>query len=503
MQSFVLVLVSFLFFLKTYSTAPEEISSIDVLFLSILLSVILLMQLIILRISRKSLLIEKIIFSLFGSINIFSIHIILFSWFLNMGPLIVFIAFGIAFFILFTIANIIQDNAWGGKAVSGLLIVGYLIIVVNNYSTLLPFLKKPDKTSFVSENVQHLEFVKKPNVYFLAFDSLIPRSLMSKHLDINDSEYHRLLDENVRSFKNTFSDASPTKPSLNSLMALDHEYFLNLPREAHFKLYNGHIRSPLFEAFSKNGYVTNTLYNSKYFGKEKGAHIDNYWVNIGVSICEFFDEITAKFFFFNYCNIVKSDFVKNTMADFGYTEEKDRFTYMLRVMQSQLKSGTPQLFLTYTFSPGHTKWTYVTDSSDDYKEFQEEYKIGSKVVAQYLIRLFKFMKKYDPSGVVVLIGDHGALLSRTSSFDDKPEFYIQDRYGIFGGIYPKNACKEYIDNMNEVFVTPTKIASVLLECVSGGGQVFKNKKPIFPLYINEDTEEGIYGTVKFEDFLYE
>ena len=78
-------------------------------------------------------------------------------------------------------------------------------------------------------NIQHVSFRETPNLYFISFESLIPRSLLRKHYGLDTSPFHDLFEANFRRFPNFFSEDTHTKGSLNAILALDKGMFLESP----------------------------------------------------------------------------------------------------------------------------------------------------------------------------------------------------------------------------------------------------------------------------------
>jgi hypothetical protein len=115
-----------------------------------------------------------------------------------------------------------------------------------------------DATS--AQNIRLVEVIERPNVYFIAFDSLQPEILTQKYLAIPSAPYHEPLKE-FRRFSNFFAERVPSLPALNRLLALDDAYYSEKQAElVEEKIFTGFVPSPLFEIFKHNGYQTNTLY---------------------------------------------------------------------------------------------------------------------------------------------------------------------------------------------------------------------------------------------------
>ena len=109
----------------------------------------------------------------------------------------------------------------------------------------------------------------------------------------------------ARRFRNLFANSVPTYYSINSLLALDQEIFLERGRPSYFA---GHDLSPLIWIMRENGYETTSIFNSTFFGHVKGPHIDNYVINEKHGgICTLLDEAIMRWAFWGYCRIVEVD----------------------------------------------------------------------------------------------------------------------------------------------------------------------------------------------------
>lgn len=511
MKSAALLLISFFFFLQTYFSTPGEFSNKDLFFIAVFSCAVFLVQFIVMRIC-KNIIINNIVFSIFVFINIYCLHLLLIPGFSNLSWIYLSGLALLGLFVLFTLAKIIEETKFGGLAFVIFGLAACVMITFNNHNSLSIFSAK-DKMALSKKatmpSQKNFDFQKKPNVYFISFDSLIPKALMAKYMGVDNNPYHDVLDKNFRKFRNVFADAVSTKRSLNALLALDPDYFRELESSGsgdHLGMYTGMAPSPLFEIFSQNGYTTNTLFNSRYFGPKKGEFLDNYWINRDVSVCDFLDRKTAAFSFFGYCRVNnpnvfnKPNVFNQFLSKFSEEEEKpDPVSFLLSSMQAGLDKNKPQLFVAYVYSPGHTKMTYQTGNEKDLDEYKQKNAKNSEAAVQQITSIVSFLEKNDPEGILVLFGDHGPWLSRSVSLEEDPQFFIQDRYGVYGGIYPKKACKDHLQHDDsKQFTTISKLAWGVLGCLSNNKSSDLLEKPFFPIF-----KEKTNVRYKYENFLYE
>ena len=73
------------------------------------------------------------------------------------------------------------------------------------------------------------------NIYFVSFDSMIPRTLSKYFLDIDSPAYMDVLDDNnARTFRNSFAGFVTTKAAMNSMLQLDPDVYDRLRRDDRF-----------------------------------------------------------------------------------------------------------------------------------------------------------------------------------------------------------------------------------------------------------------------------
>ena len=71
-----------------------------------------------------------------------------------------------------------------------------------------------------------MTFKETPNLYFVGLDSITPEAIVAKHMGIGATDLHRLMDSEMRRFRNLFANAVPTTHSINTMMALDQDIYL-------------------------------------------------------------------------------------------------------------------------------------------------------------------------------------------------------------------------------------------------------------------------------------
>ena len=112
--------------------------------------------------------------------------------------------------------------------------------------------------------------------------------------------------------------------------------------------------------------------------------------------------------------------------------------------------------------------------------------------------LLEFVKEQDPTAIIYVLGDHGPKLSKRIKYEENEEFYVQDRYGVYGGFYPADRCQDSFSKpYSKDYVTAIQGMHMIIRCLSGGDEA----------YINPDDSslEGYHtkGAYEYANYLYE
>jgi len=502
-------LLSIFFFALTYSSSPGEFLEIDLVIITFLLLATLGIQIYISRMCARRLMIQNFLLAGFTTINILYVNLVMNSIFLNLPRSLMVLALLLSIYIIATFMKMMDENMRIAKVFLvfiTLMIASVLVQTLFSISQSHQFSMRFGKIK--ATNIQMVNFEAKPNVYFISFDALIPKALLQKHLNLETTPYHDVLDSQFQAFKNFFANQIRTMRSLNSLLALDTAHYskaVEYKVQKHF--FPGLIPSPLFDIFKHNGYETNSLYRSLYFGKDKGPFVDNYFHsvdlrNLNKGVCEFiptwgFRTLT----FFGYCSLVKSKLYRKNIGKLGIGPVdgyQDQIHFLIDHMRSGLKKKAPQFFLAYIFSPGHATGVSIKKNTGEFDEYRQRYIKSSEITAVYIEQIVSFITKEDPKAIVYVFGDHGALLSRNETLESDATFVVQDRYGIYGGIHPKHRCAGFLAESNRKhFATILQGAHTIIECLAGGENVLVTTEDFtLPLSINEEI-------IRYENYLYE
>ena len=485
--AFAMLLVGLAFAL-TYTEAANTFSSYDVkaiLALGAAVNVPLLGGALLLL--RRSKLIANAVLSLVvlaSGMTAYIIHTDLFAPENRVNLIMVGVA---ALFVLFVAFLVIDQQRWGGVTLSAVALTGLGIVLGEHF--LKRYDEHHDPTTPVEvdmSNIQPVSFHEKSNLYFISFESLIPRSLLRKHYGLDTSSFHDLFESNFRRFPNFFSDDAYTGASLNMILALDKEMFFKSSAEYWSNLFSGVQPSPLLGILRNNGYETRSYYRSVYLGKYKGPHIDHYTNRTDFSVCSLLDAAIQPIAFWGYC---------------AFPEEA-RWRSFAKYLESLTANERPQFLMAHIGVPGHTDNRFhYGDQAQRNIEIRRYARRLDGEATRYLEAILEHLKNNDPDAILYVYGDHGPQIYKGMSFEDNPTLFVQDRLGVLGGVYPPDACATYFDEtLSEGYMTTLDGVHAILRCLSGGQSALKTPRELAIRAHHHDLHDI---TRSYREFLYE
>ena len=366
---------------------------------------------------------------------------------------------------LFVTPRIIDVSRWGGVALLAAVLIVVVVVVwpglIAEYAHVRGGVDVGDGWE-KHPNVRAITFEETPNVYFIGFDSIVPESIMNKYMGVETTEFHEVLAGEARRFRNLFANGDGTSASFGALMALDLDIYLNGRRLAlgEPRYFSGRDPSPLIWIMRENGYETTSIYNDTFFGRRQGPYIDNYIVNRKKwGICSLLDESIRRWAFWGYCKMLEASWPQDAVAPKG--------DFLLREL-TNLDGSRPKFVIAHLWMPGHTgRFNYY--DKEDRENYIEYYYRESNRAGLYLRQIIEHLRSNDPNAILFVFGDHGAKLSKGIKIEEDPTFFLQDRFGVLGGVYPRDRCAEYFDEAeSKGYVTILDAVHAILSCLSGG-----------------------------------
>ena len=399
-------------------------------------------------------------------------------------------------FALFVCFSVIDDRPRAGAVLSAAAVAALAAVVVGHW--------EPRESASVSgdvSNIRNVSLSKTPNLYFISFDSLVPRALLKKYFDVDGTGFHTLFDAKFRRFPNLFANAVSTQNSLYTVLALDpHVHNSQTTGGRDPGTFSGRSPSPLLGILRENGYETSTLFNNSYLGRRKGPWVDNYVYFQNRTLCTLLDRAIRPWAFWGYCRW----FLDESSASFaaGFPRFLERIT-------SVDAGGEPQFTMAHLYIPGHTGTSYRHGDAAEFERYRAGYLRGIETAAEYIDRIVRHVEE-DPDAVLLLYSDHGMFLSRGVEFDDDPEFFVQDRYGVLGGVFPPDACAPWFDAAAAPgWMTLLDAVHAVLYCLSDGKGALVDPRTYvidptgFPATRPPSGYRRITTYADFDDFLYE
>ena len=407
-------------------------------------------------------------------------------------PAVVVLLCAVAGFALFVAFRVIDDRPWAGWLSAAALAV--LAAVLAGHAD--PYVDEPVRGEV--SNIRDVSLSRTPNLYFISFDSLVPRALLKKYFGVDGTGFHTLFDAKFRRFPNLFANANSTKRSLNTVLALDPQVY-NSQRAAGRDpgTFSGRSPSPLLGILRENGYETSTLFDYSYLGRRKGPWVDDYVFFRERTLCGLLDEAIRPWAFWGYCR-----WPRDESNDFIFSRFLERIT-------SVDAGGGPRFTMAHLYIPGHTSGNYRHGDAAEFERYRARYLRGIETAAEYLGRIVRHVEE-DPDAILLLYSDHGMFLSRGVEFDDDPEFFVQDRYGVLGGVFPPDACAPWFDAAAAPgWMTLLDAVHAVLSCLSDGkGALVEPRTYVIDVSGHPATRPPSgyrrFATyADFDDFLYE
>ena len=400
------------------------------------------------------------------------------------------VAAGAALFVAF---RIIDEQRWGGIALSAMALIGLMIVADN------PRMDRDAPVFGDTTNIREISFQETPNLYFISFDAMVPRALLNKHLRLETTDFHDLFEERFRHFPNLFVDAIATKHSLYTILSLDPSVYASQRAASEGRenshetfLFSGQNPSPLLGILRDNGYEITTTYKTAYFGLKKGPYVDNYITPYKHTVCDLLDPKILALSFWGHCSRI------------GLEGRRWDDPSVHRTAASIMKvdvNGGPQFVMAHLKYPGHVKKSYRHGNASQFSAYQAKYLEESNLAAGILDVIVRHLEENDPGAILLVYGDHGTMASMGVEFADDPTFTVQANYGVLGGVYPREACAAWFDEAEAAqnHMTVLDAVQALLRCLSGGESALVKDRNM-PVSFGPVPHQTIFG---FDEYLYE
>ena len=363
-----------------------------------------------------------------------------------------------------------------------------------------------------AQSVRMADFAEKPNVYFIALESVPPPSVLQMDLRLHASYDDRLRELGFRRFKNAFSEVPSTQLAINFVAGMDSGYVRSLESAAQKKLFTGNTPAPLYEIFRANGYRINAYNRDFFMGPARGGFVDDYQTYSPLTLCGHFQATGTDFAgFFGYCILTAPQVMSFFGAEFAAAPDESKVVdFYLRDFKSKITSGEPQFFFARVQSAYHTS-PFYRGGAGEFAAFRNLYLRYVSQTEELMARMAGFVGENDADALMFVFSDHGMYMA-ADGWDEHNQtaasrkYFIRDRYGIYAAARAKG-CGKYFDEMpSSDFATPTMITRQIVKCLAGGKDPAAGKITyLLRRYDEQNTNEIEYGgkPTSYTGYLYE
>ena len=371
---------------------------------------------------------------------------------------------------------------------------------------------EPPPPQTPAQSVRMADFAEKPNVYFIALESVPPPSVLQMDLRLHASYDDRMRKLGFRRFKNAFSEVPSTQLAINFVAGMDSGYVRSLESAAQKKLFTGNTPAPLYEIFRANGYRINAYNRDFFMGPARGKFVDDYQTYSPLTLCGHSQATGTDFAgFFGYCIVTAPEVISFFGAEFAAAPDENKVVdFYLRDFQSKITSGEPQFFFARVQSAYHTS-PFYRGGAGEFAAFRNLYLRYVSQTEKLMARMAEFVGENDADALMFVFSDHGMYMA-AGGWDEHNQtaasrkYFIRDRYGIYAAARAKG-CGKYFDEMpSSEFATPTMITRQIIKCLAGGKDPAAGRITyLLRRYDEQGANEVEYGgpPTSYANYLYE
>lgn len=333
---------------------------------------------------------------------------------------------------------------------------------------------EPPPPQTPAQSVRMADFAEKPNVYFIALESVPPPSVLQMDLRLHASYDDRMRELGFRRFKNAFSEVPSTQLAINFVAGMDAGYVRSLESSAQKQLFTGNTPAPLYEIFRANGYRINAYNRDFFMGPARGKFVDDYQTYSPLTLCGHSQATGTDFAgFFGYCILTAPEVMSFFGAEFAAAPDESKVVdFYLRDFKSKITSGEPQFFFARVQSAYHTS-PFYGGGAGEFAAFRNLYLRYVSQTEELMARMAAFVGENDADALMFVFSDHGMYTAaggwnKHAKTDALWRYFIRDHYGIYASARAQG-CEKYFDEMSAAgFATPTMIARRIVKCLAGG-----------------------------------
>jgi hypothetical protein len=310
-----------------------------------------------------------------------------------------------------------------------------------------------DAEIFEFSNVIHFNDYKidvKPNIYLFFLESYHSLDIQKDIFNIDTSSIDEYIKNNkFTNYGKIYSNSPETLLSMADtfLMSSAAHYARGNSDAQPFirNLIGGNEYNVLFKLLKYNNYSTILITQSEYYGTQKGIYLDESDIFVSSGHNFYKDYIAKALYPISLLNS-RLTFLNDKLKQF---EKKFHGTLFTRVKQAfELGKQNKKPFFVYfkggaDHTPSTSSYTWKNRQAWlDSKAYEKNIHSGN----QQLMKICDFILENDPQSIIILIGDHGAWLTRAAEGTAQniaelyenlekrgisAEMFCNDRFGVF------------------------------------------------------------------------
>lgn len=295
--------------------------------------------------------------------------------------------------------------------------------------------------------LQPLSVQSARNVYVIGFESLhSPKAFRDLYgiTDLPHVDY--LQSRGFRVFDSSYSADMRTRRTYSRIL----EFMRPLEYDDFEERTVFSAPNTTSSSFRSSGYNTQFLYKTNHFAVEDGTFDYRYPPDAFYS-CSFL----PRDYFYYLCHRRVVNFLNRHLyrqAPIGTRQQIDHFKGRVDTV---VASGKPWLTILHVGYPFHSRGDHDYRDADAVADFRKRIAASIPQVDKWVQESISYLLAKDPKALVIVIGDHGAELTRGLDLEVLPhdeardryfstEQEIEDRYGAMLGVYPADFCSRRI-----------------------------------------------------------
>ncbi|MDX1462646.1 MAG: sulfatase-like hydrolase/transferase [Marinirhabdus sp.] len=255
------------------------------------------------------------------------------------------------------------------------------------------------------DDIEQVQFKKRPNVYYIQPDGYVNISEMGKGAyNFDNADYWNFLRENgFKIYPNIRSNYSSTLVSNSATFTMKHHYYNNGFNFSEIANARNVIISdnPVLNIFKNNGYKTHFL--------AEGSYLLSNFPDMGYDVCNF-------------------DYGEIALMTDGFQREEDILVPIEKYLNED--EDRSKFFFIEIFKPGHVQ--SLERLSKGAEEEAEIYQQNLAISNGRLKKIIKMIREKDPNGLILIMADHGGYLGYDYMLEVREKTMDRDRlYSAF------------------------------------------------------------------------